>query len=85
MYKNVALQDEDHLMKEQGVNNVLSSRNLSVRRYSELSQESKDSSMSNGKLKTLCFNDIMVANLNGSNSSVNTDRSSTQSGFVKVC
>ena len=85
VYKNVAFQDEDHSVKEPGVTNILSPRNLDVRRCSELSQESKDSSMSNGKPKTLCFNDIVVANLNGSNSSVNTDRSSTQSGFVKVC
>ena len=87
VYKNVAFREEDRAVKDVGDgvnNNIPPPQNLDVRRCSELSQESKDSSMSNGKPKTLCFNDIVVANLNGSNSSVNTDRSSNQSGFAKV-
>lgn len=89
VYKNVAFRDEDRGIKDPGgVNNCNNSIptpcNLDARRSSELSQESKDSTMSNGKPKTLCFNDIVVANLNGSSSSVNTDRSSNQSSFIKV-
>lgn len=65
VYKNVAFLDTERRSSN------------GERRFSNDSKISKDS---NGKAKEICYNDILINNLNGSQSSIN----STQSSLMKV-